>query len=149
MHPTIYYGRCSLGGGADGVSFDTVLCIGVFHFCGTNGTFVRVFVVELFDSICGSERARTLSDEGPRYSFRFDGGAKSKIYTEAYSTFFRFSCDVGDSDVAAYNLRPCDEEFRMDRRDTICADMSPRDDLLYGRLYNDIYVFVLSFYVGV
>ena len=100
MYSDFLIDNCLFGSGTDGIFGDTILCIGIFYFCGVDAFIIGIFVIEFINCIGSSECARALSYFGFAYSFGFDGGAKSEIYFEISSVNVGFSSDVGSSNVA-------------------------------------------------
>lgn len=100
MHSDFHFYYCFIGGGADRVFGDAVLCTGILYFFSANVSTVRIFVVVEFDGVCGGERAGTISLEGASNGSRADAGAANSVHSATCSFNFGARGDLGGGDVA-------------------------------------------------
>ena len=144
MYPDILANYRVLGGGADGVSSDTVLCVGVFYLRGVDDTAVGVSVVIVAYCDGGGECAGVVSAEGAKYGVGFDDGTEGEVYLAISGDGDCVGDYVGGGDAAADIIRPVDETVRVDGGGAVCADMPHGDDVFYGDIYNGVFVPILS-----
>ena len=100
MYSNFYLYRGAVGGSADGVFGDAVLCVGIFYFLGAAASAIRIFIIIELDGVCGGERAGVISGEGAPDGGGADAGAENSVHFAACSFNFGARGDVGGGDVA-------------------------------------------------
>ena len=100
MYSDFYICGGAIGGSADRFFGNAVLCVGVFHFCGSNDFDVGVFFVFVAYRISSGVGSRTKAITGFAHGVGFDDGAQNQIYFANCCTNNSFDDFVGIGDVA-------------------------------------------------
>ncbi len=143
MYSDFYFDCGIFVGDTNGIFNNAVLRFGIFYFCGDDDFVVWIFIVVISYCIRGGVGAGALSDKSTSYSVGFDDGAESKICDSTFGVDFGACGCVGDCDVAVNFVWFVDENIWMDRRNTVCTDLSYDYDVLYVYLCNGLFIFIL------